>query len=140
MIVGRVVHIGLAGGLPLSSALELAVSEVGAGAAAELRALLRNARWEGMAAAMTSGGGPLLRPLLARIALAQTSGAPMQDAVGAFLAESRAARRSRAIEKVRRLPVTLMVPLGLLILPGFVVLFAGPIVLNSLVDLVGTLP
>ena len=45
-----------------------------------------------------------------------------------------------ALEQVRRLPVTLMVPLGLLILPGFVVLFVGPIVLNSLMDLSGSLP
>jgi hypothetical protein len=33
-----------------------------------------------------------------------------------------------------------MVPLGLLILPGFVVLFVGPIVLGSLIDLFGAVP
>jgi pilus assembly protein TadC len=64
----------------------------------------------------------------------------MSDAVAAFLSESRATRRTEALEKVRRLPVSLMVPLGLLILPGFVVLFVGPIVLGSLVDLFGAVP
>jgi pilus assembly protein TadC len=101
---------------------------------------LRMARRQGMAAAMAESNGPLMRPLFARIALAQSSGAPMQEAVTAFLADGRAARRGQALEKVRRLPVTLMFPLGLLILPGFVVLFVGPIVLNSLSGLAGSLP
>lgn len=140
MVVGRVVHVALAGGLPLAAALDLAVHEVGQLVDAELTALLRAARREGMSAAMAGGNGPLMRPLFARITLAQTSGAPMQEAVAAYLAESRSARRGQALEKVRRLPVTLMVPLGLLILPGFVVLFVGPIVLNSLMELVGSLP
>jgi len=140
MVVGRVVHVALAGGLTLAAALDLAVNEVGQLVDAELTALLRAARREGMSAAMAGSSGPLMRPLFARITLAQTSGAPMQEAVAAYLAESRSARRGQALEKVRRLPVTLMVPLGLLILPGFVALFVGPIVLNSLMDLVGSLP
>ena len=140
MLVARVVQVGLAGGLPLAAALELAVGEVGQLVGAELNAALRTARRQGMASSMASSSGLLLRPLFARIALAQTSGAPMHDAVTAFLAEGRAARRGVALERVRRLPVTLMVPLGLLILPGFVLLFVGPIVLTSLLDLSRSLP
>jgi hypothetical protein len=140
LVVARVVQIALAGGLPLTAALGLAVGEVGQLVAAELTATLRTARREGMASAMATGNGPLMRPLFGRIALAQASGAPMHDAVSAFLADGRAARRGKALEQVRRLPVALMVPLGLLILPGFVVLFVGPIVLNSLVDLSRSLP
>lgn len=140
MVVGRVVQVGLTGGLPLTAGLALAVGEVGQLVAAELTATLRTARREGMASAMAGHTGPLLRPLFGRIALAQATGAPMQEAVASYLADGRAARRGRALEQVRRLPVTLMVPLGLLILPGFVVLFVGPIVLNSLMNLAGTLP
>ena len=140
MVVARVVQVGLAGGLPLAAALALAVGEVGQLVGAELNATLRTARRQGMASSMASSTGLLLGPLLARIALAQTSGAPMHEAVTAFLAEGRAARRGVALERVRRLPVTLMIPLGLLILPGFVVLFVGPIVLTSLLDLSGSLP
>jgi tight adherence protein B len=140
LVVARVIHVGLAGGLPLPAALTLAVGEVGQLVAGELTATLRTARREGMSSAMATSTAPLMRPLFGRIALAQASGAPMHEAVAAYLADGRAARRGKALEQVRRLPVTLMVPLGLLILPGFVVLFVGPIVLNSLVDLSRSLP
>jgi type II secretion system (T2SS) protein F len=140
IVVGRVLQIALAGGLPLTAGLGLAVEEVGEVVAAELTATLRAARRGGMAAALAGSGGACMRQLFSRIALAQASGAPMQEAVGAYLADGRARRRGLALERVRRLPVTLMVPLGLLILPGFVVLFVGPIVLNSVMDLSGSLP
>jgi type II secretory pathway component PulF len=140
LVVARVVQVGLAGGLPLTAGLTLAVGEVGHLVAGELTATLRTARREGMSSAMAASTGPLMRPLFGRIALAQASGAPMNEAVTAFLADGRAARRGKALEQVRRLPVALMVPLGLLILPGFVVLFVGPIVLNSLLDLSRSLP
>ena len=140
IVVGRVVQIALAGGLPLTAGLALAVEEVGEIVAAELTTTLRAARREGMAAALAASRGPYTKQLFGRIALAQASGAPMQEAVGAYLADGRARRRGLALERVRRLPVTLMVPLGLLILPGFVVLFVGPIVLDSVMDLSGSLP
>jgi hypothetical protein len=124
----------------LTAALTLAVGEVGQLVAGELTATLRTARREGMSSALAANTAPLMRPLFGRIALAQASGAPMHEAVSAYLADGRAARRGKALEQVRRLPVALMVPLGLLILPGFVVLFVGPIVLNSLVDLSRSLP
>lgn len=140
LVVARVVQVGLAGGLPLTAGLTLAIGEVGQLVAGELTATLRTARREGMSSAMAASTGPLMRPLFGRIALAQASGAPMHEAVAAYLVDGRAARRGKALEQVRRLPVALMVPLGLLILPGFVVLFVGPIVLNSLMDLSRSLP
>jgi Flp pilus assembly protein TadB len=140
MVVGRVVQLGLAGGLPLASSLALAVEEVGELVGAELTATLRAARRGGISSAMAASTGSRLKHFFAPITLAQASGAPMQDAVASYLTDRRAARRSVALEQVRRLPVTLMIPLGLLILPGFVVLFVGPIVLNSLMDLSGALP
>ena len=140
LVVARVVQIALAGGLPLTNGLALAVHEVGEAVGAELTAALRTARREGMASALAATNGRSMRPLFGRIALAHASGAPMQEAVAAYLADGRENLRSRAVEQVRRLPVTLMVPLGLLILPGFVALFVGPIVLNSLLDLSGSLP
>ena len=130
----------LAGGLPVSAGLALAIDEVGELVGAELTATLRAARRGGMAAAMAASTGPMLTHLFGRIALAQSSGAPMQEAVAGYLADARATRREMALKHARRLPVTLMIPLGLLILPGFVLLFVGPIVLNSLMDLSGSLP
>ena len=140
VLVGSVVQMALAGGLPISTGLALALDEVGEAVGAELKATLRMARREGMSAAMAGSTGPLLSQLFGRLALAQASGAPMQEALAGYLADVRAIRRERALEQVRRLPVTLMVPLGLLILPGFVLLFVGPIVLSSLMDLSGSLP
>ena len=140
MVVGRVIQIGLAGGLPLMACLTLAISEVGQLVAGELTVVMRTARREGLSASLAGSASPLLRPLFSRVALAQSSGAPMHDAVSAFLADGRAAQRGKVLEQVRRLPVALMVPLGLLILPGFVVLFVGPIVLTSLQDLSRSLP
>ena len=140
VVVGRVVQMALAGGLPLSAGLALAIDEVGELVGGELKATLRAARREGMAAALAASTGPLLTQLFGRIALAQSSGARMQEAVAGYLADARATGREMQLEQARRLPVTLMIPLGLLILPGFVLLFVGPIVLNSLVDLSGSLP
>lgn len=139
-IAGRIVLVGLTGGLPLPASLEGAAAEVGPLVAAELNGVLRAARREGMAAALAASSGPLTRPLFSRLALAQASGAPMVDGVAAFLSEVRSIRRAEALESARRLPVTLMIPLGLLILPGFVVLFVGPIVLTSMRELFVSLP
>jgi len=140
IVCARTMLVGLAAGLPLATILDLASTQVGEVVGAELSRVMRSARRHGVAAALAVSEGRLTRPLLSRLALAQASGAPMTDAVAAFLNESRATRRTQALEKVRRLPVALMVPLGLLILPGFVVLFVGPIVLGSLVDLFGAVP
>jgi tight adherence protein B len=137
--VGRVVLVALTAGLPLPLALELALTEVGRTIGAEVATVLRKGRLDGMAGALSSASGSLTRPLFARLALAQASGAPMTEAVTAFLAEFRAQRRMEAVTRMRRLPVTLMLPLGLLILPGFVVLFAGPIVVRSLADVFGAI-
>jgi hypothetical protein len=137
--VGRVVLVALTGGLPLPMALELAIPEIGRTIGNEVTTVLRASRLEGMAVALSSSSGSLTRPLFSRLALAQSSGAPMTEAVAAFLAESRAIRRAEAISRMRRLPVTLMLPLGLLILPGFIVLFAGPIILRSLADVFGAI-
>jgi Flp pilus assembly protein TadB len=138
-LLARILLVGLTAGLPLTSALELARGYVRGEVAFEAAAVARRARRQGMALAL-SESGPLTRPLLSRLALATASGAPVAEAVADHLVEIRQRRRTVALERVRRLPVTLMIPLGLLILPGFVVLFVGPIVFRSFGDLVGALP
>jgi type II secretory pathway component PulF len=138
--VARILLVGLTGGLPLPASLEMAVSEVGPIVANELTLVLRAAKREGMAPSLAVSPGSCTRPLFSRLALAQASGAPMVDGVAAYLSEMRSVRRAEALERARRLPVTLMIPLGLLILPGFVVLFVGPIIFTSLSQLFGSLP
>lgn len=138
-LLARILLVGLTAGLPLTSALDLARGFVHGEVGVETAAVVRRARRQGMALAL-SEAGPLTRPLLSRLAVATASGAPVAEAVADHLVEVRQLRRTVALERVRRLPVTLMIPLGLLILPGFVVLFVGPIVFRSLGDLVGVLP
>ncbi|HJQ95301.1 MAG TPA: type II secretion system F family protein [Acidimicrobiia bacterium] len=138
-LLARILLVGLTAGLPLTSALELARGFMRGEVAVETAAVVRRARRQGMALAL-SEAGPLTRPLLSRLAVATASGAPIAEAVADHLVEMRQLRRTVALERVRRLPVTLMIPLGLLILPGFVVLFVGPIVFRSFGDLVGVLP
>lgn len=138
-VLARVVLVGLTAGLPLARALELAHDFVSGEVAMETEAVIRRSRRQGMSLAL-SQSGPKTRPMLARLAMAAASGAPVAEAVATYLAEVRQERRTSALEKVRRLPVTLMIPLGLLILPGFVVLFVGPIIFRSLSDLIVGLP
>jgi tight adherence protein B len=139
-LLPRLLLVGLAGGMALPGAIELSAGHLRPVVRAELAGLLRNSRRHGLAGALTSSVGGLTQPLFARLAVAQASGAPMVDTLAAYLAESRAIRRGEAIERMRRLPVTLMIPLGLLILPGFVVIFVGPILLEALTELSRSLP
>ncbi|HUO45267.1 MAG TPA: type II secretion system F family protein [Acidimicrobiia bacterium] len=136
----RTILVALTAGLPLPAAIAMAAEEAGPLVASELEHVLRGARRHGTAAALAASEGRWTRSLLSRLARAQTSGAPMSEAVAAYLTETQATRRAEAMERVRRLPVTLMIPLGLLILPGFIVLFVGPIVVGSVLDLFGQLP
>jgi tight adherence protein B len=125
--------------MTLGAALELAQGFLRGDVGEEISMVVRRARRQGTSLAL-SEAGQLTRPLLSRLTLAAASGAPVAEAVADHLVEMRQQRRTAALERVRRLPVTLMIPLGLLILPGFVVLFVGPIVFRSLGSLVGALP
>jgi tight adherence protein B len=136
----RTLLVAVTAGLPITAGMELAAGSTTGVVASEIRAVLRRAHREGMSAALSIWAGPHTRALCSRLALAAVSGASVAEAVAAYLSELRSERRASTLERVRRLPVSLMVPLGLLILPGFVALFVGPIVFRSLTELIGTLP
>ena len=138
-LLARIVLVGVSGGLPIPGALALAHSYLEGPVAAETAAVIRRSRREGATSALGQGGD-LTRPLFSKLTMAAASGAPVGEAVSSYLAELRAEQRSLALERIRRLPVTLMIPLGLLILPGFVLLFVGPIVYRALSDLSLALP
>jgi pilus assembly protein TadC len=59
----------------------------------------------------------------------------MTAAVEAFASEQRHAEHNRSLAAARRLPVKLLLPLALLILPGFVILAVGPALARSLARL-----
>ena len=130
-MLAELVGLGLSAGLGLSQALTAARPFVHSDLSYEVGAVLRQAAHGGLATALAeaSGRGRRLYLLTAR---AVVTGAPLAPAVDAFVAESAAAERAAQLESARRLPVRLMLPLALLILPGFVLLTVGPTVLAAL--------
>ncbi len=136
--LGQVLFVALSAGLPVAAALEFAAGEVGPVEAGEIRSVLRAARHQSLAVALSGADGATGR-LFAVLAAAQTTGASSIRAVAAFVDEDRRVRRARAAEAAQRLPVKLTVPLALLILPGFVLLTFGPTVVATVQKLLGPL-
>ncbi len=69
------------------------------------------------------------------LAAASASGAPALPALQAHLDAATHRRHHAEIEAVRRLPIRLLVPLTLLVLPGFVLMTVAPVVVDSLARL-----
>ncbi len=129
-VLARGLYVAVKAGLSLSSAFSVASVGLCHAVATDVRSLLRAARRDGMALALSEAEGPCSR-LFAVLARSHTTGASIGDAIAGFVEEQREARRLKVTEAARRLPVKLTVPLALLILPGFVVLTVGPSVLES---------
>ena len=130
--------VGAAAGLSLQASLARARAAVGPGHSSELEEVLRSGRHIGLAAALARADGTA-SPLFGRLARAQVSGAPLAATVAAFATEEREARRADAIEAARQLPVRLTIPLALLVLPGFLLLTAGPAAVGSIQRMLGPL-
>jgi pilus assembly protein TadC len=93
------------------------------------------------AAAKLQRGAPLLdvldalpseldaqwQPVATTLAVTATSGAPAIDAVRRLAAGLRVRRRRRCEERIRRLPVLLLLPLATLTLPAFVLVTFVPV-------------
>ncbi len=83
---------------------------------------------------------PSLAGLAAAMVLAELSGAPAAAVVTRAAADARATRREGVEQAAARLGVRLVLPLGLAILPGFVLLAVAPIVIglaSSVLSLAG---
>lgn len=135
--LAALVVIGLSAAMSLPNALAAAAEECGGAAATEVADLMRRSAHRGFARALAETTGPL-GELTGQLAQAQVTGAPMLGAVTAFLATRRTAARARALERARTLPVKLIVPLALLLLPGFLILVMGPYIADQVAGLVGT--
>ncbi len=132
----RLMLIGVTSGLPLTAAIGIAADELGS--AGELRQVIRASSIHGVARALATAAGPSDR-LFRRLARAHMTGASAAGTLAAFIADRRTARRAETLERLRRLPVTLTVPLTLLILPGFILLTLGPTVASIARQLLGGL-
>ncbi len=70
------------------------------------------------------------RALFVTLSAALRSGTPVVEALQRLADAERARRRRRTQERVRRLPVTLLLPLVCLVLPAFVLLAIVPVLLT----------
>lgn len=134
VLLADLVALGVAAGRTVRGALESARVHLHPQLGAEVAALLIDMDRRGSGPAMLGVGGRLA-DLGRVVSAAVTSGAPVAAAVAAHADRVRHARHSARIAAARRLPVRLLLPLALLILPGFVVLAVGPAVLQALARL-----
>jgi len=131
VLLADLLVLALGAGLGLPAALDEATAGLGGGLAAELKAVRRSMEQAGAEAGLAGATGRAER-LYRLLGRAAATGAPLMGAVEAFAAERRHEQHTRRLEAARRLPVRLLLPLALLILPGFVVLAVGPALLEAL--------
>jgi tight adherence protein C len=75
---------------------------------------------------------PALRRLVAALSRSHRLGTPVRSVVRSVAADLRMERRTRAEESARRAPVKLLFPMVFLILPAFLLLTVGPVVLATI--------
>jgi hypothetical protein len=128
------VSLGLTAGLSLRAAVVAARVHVDGSLRGEVDDLVAGMDRVGVAPALAAVEGTLSD--FGRVAAgAAASGAPVAAAVAAFAATRRQVDHAERVAAARRLPVRLLLPLALLILPGFVVLAVGPALLQALARL-----
>ena len=135
---GRLLVVPLTGGMSLANALMMASREAHPHLRAEVARLLRRSRQEGLAGALAGSGG-LLGELFRRMAGAHSSGTSPVRAVLTHVENLHSQVRTESLSRIRSLPVTLAVPLTLLIVPGFLLVLVGPSVVSRLAEMLGGL-
>ena len=130
----ELVALGLAGGLSLAAAHRVALSHSAPEARAALGLLEQSMRDRGTRQALIDDDGPMAGASQV-LAAAAASGAPALPALEGHLETESHRRHTARVEAARTLPVRLLLPLTLLVLPGFVLLTVGPTVVGSLARL-----
>jgi hypothetical protein len=134
-VLARLLLIGLSAGLSLHSALAHTHGELRDDLASDVDGVLKRSRVAGLAAALSGGSGPGAK-LFSLMAGSVVSGASVAPVLVGFLHERAAEEKAARLARARRLPIRLTIPLTLLILPGWLLLFVGPPFLQGIADLV----
>jgi hypothetical protein len=137
-LLADLLALGLTAGLSVRGALEEARPHLGSRLGDDVDRLLDDMDRRGAAAALSAASGAL-EPLGRVASAAAISGAPLASAIAAHATARRRTEHAARVTAARRLPVRLLLPLALLILPGFVLLAVGPALLQALARL-GTAP
>lgn len=131
--LARLLSIAAAAGLPLGTALEIVADDLTGPVGEAVVRVVRSSRTSGLAAALL--GADELGSLAPALARAQASGSPLASTLDAYLAAEASRRVTSALETARTAPVKLMVPLALLLLPGFTALVVGPTLLTHVLEM-----
>ena len=137
MVVARLLALSIASGRPLGRALEDVRNRLPESHVAFIDDILSRAKGRGLTRSLIETVGPLA-DLAEGLAKAQVTGAPVGPALDTFISMLHDARRLQAVEEARTIGVKLIVPLTLLLLPGFLALVVAPFVLEQLEDLLGS--
>ncbi len=132
--VAELVALGLAGGLSIAAAHDSAAGHAPKVIRSDVVELVHCMRRLGGAAALGADRGPL-RATSVVLSGAMASGAPALPALESHIRTEHHRRHAAAVEAARRLPIRLLVPLTLLVLPGFVLITVGPTIVDSLARL-----
>jgi pilus assembly protein TadC len=124
-------------GLPPPSAFVRSADALDAPLGDELREAASRVRlgepWRAsLARAVSRTGAPSLATLARSLERSHRLGASATGALHALVDELRAERRARAEERARRAPVKMLFPLVFLILPAFLLLTVGPVLLSTI--------
>ncbi|HSJ26780.1 MAG TPA: type II secretion system F family protein [Acidimicrobiia bacterium] len=131
--LARLLSIAAAAGMPLGTALAAVAGDLTGRVGDEVTAVLRRARTTGLTAALI--GAPGLGALGAALARSHSTGSPLSHTLDAHLTAHRSEQVAKALETARTAPVRVMVPLALLLLPGFTALVVGPTLLDHVLDM-----
>lgn len=135
---GRLLVVPLTGGVSLANSLVLAAQQAHPQLQVEVSQTLRKSRRVGLARSMAGSGGRL-GELFGRMAGAHASGSSLVRAVTTHVDNLQYQARMEALSRVRSLPVTLAVPLTLLIVPGFLLTLVGPAVVSRVAEMLAGL-
>lgn len=131
--LARLLSIAAAAGMPLGTALVAVAGELSGDIGDEVTVVVRRARTVGLTSALIAAPG--LGPLGVALARSHSSGSPLSHTLDAHLTAHRSEQVAKALETARTAPVRVMIPLALLLLPGFTALVVGPTLLDHVVDM-----
>ncbi|NND83682.1 MAG: hypothetical protein HKN46_00880 [Acidimicrobiia bacterium] len=130
LAVAGLLSVGLHAGLSLRASLAATAEALGPSGEPIVR-VLRESALLGAGHALGTSTGPLA-DLFRRLAESERTGAPLLGTLAAYEREQEAAAQALLVERARKLPVRLTIPLTLLILPGSMLALLGPTVLDLL--------
>lgn len=132
IVTCELIVLALDAGMPLLDALDAVTRRLGGAPAAALRTCLGDGLDVADRLESLGRDEPTTRPLVAVLVDGIRYGAPVRAACLAAAGELRAAHRRSLDTAVRAVPIKLLFPLALFVLPAFVLLTVGPVVLSAL--------